>query len=162
MRQLGLRNLSEMQKSVGEVIIGNLDDSGYLQRDLSAMVDDLAFTQNIMVKEKEIEDVLHIIQDFDPAGVGARNLQECLKIQLDREDETEPGIALARLIIDRFFPEFTKKHYEKIMRRARIDEDELKEAIDQILKLNPKPGNSMGESSRTNQYVIPDFMIRNI
>jgi len=160
--QLGLRRLDEKQYEIGLNIIGNLDDSGYLQRDLNAMIDDLAFTQNITVTKPEIEEVLEVIQDFDPAGIGARNLQECLLIQL-RKKEHEPGyIQLARLIIDRYFNEFTKKHYDKIIKKARITEEDLKGAIEEILKLNPKPGNSMSETSRTNHYVIPDFIIHNM
>ncbi len=126
------------------------------------MVDDLAFSQNLIVTREEIEEVLVVIQDLDPAGVGARNLQECLLIQLDRNQDETRAVELARLIINRYFNEFTKKHYPKILKKAKITEDELKLAIDEILKLNPKPGNSMGETARTNQYVIPDFIIRNL
>ncbi|MBC8147932.1 MAG: RNA polymerase factor sigma-54, partial [Bacteroidetes bacterium] len=100
-----------------------------------------------------------IIQDFDPPGVGARSLKECLQLQLLRKNTEEPAIQLALLIIERFFNEFTKKHYEKIKKRANITTDDLKDAIEEILKLNPKPGNSLNESSKTNQYIIPDFII---
>ena len=160
--QLGLRMLNEKQLTIAETIIGNLDDSGYLQRDISAMVDDLAFSQNIQATEEEIQEVLGIVQEFDPSGVGARNLQECLLIQLHRKEE-EGGrpVELAILILEHYFNEFVKKHYEKIMKKARIDEEELKEALNEILKLNPKPGNSLGETVKTNQYVIPDFIIYN-
>ncbi|MCG8483006.1 MAG: RNA polymerase factor sigma-54 [Clostridia bacterium] len=159
--QLGLRKLSEKEYDIALTIIGNLDDSGYLQRGIEAMVDDLAFTQNISTDKDEILKILSIIQEFDPAGVGARNLQECLLIQLRKEDQEKPSIKLAMLIIDRYFNEFTKKHYEKIIKRSDSTEDELKEAIDEILKLNPKPGNSLSESAKTNHYVIPDFIIHN-
>lgn len=160
--QLGLRSLDEKQSVIGINIIGNLDDSGYLQRDINAMVDDLAFTQNMIVTRSEIEEVLEVIQDFDPAGIGARNLQECLLIQLNRIEDDSPEVRLARLLIERYFNEFTKKHYDKILKKAQITEEELKLAINEILKLNPKPGNSMSETTRTNHYVIPDFIIRNI
>jgi len=163
MAQLGLRRLSEKQLAIAKTIIGNLDDSGYLQRDLEAMVDDLAFTQNITTTPGEILEVLKIIQEFDPAGVGARDLQECLLIQLRRKQQDNPGLNLNLpiLIIEKYFNEFTKKHYDKIIKKTRISEEQLKEAIDEILKLNPKPGNSMSESVKTNQYVLPDFIITN-
>ena len=160
--QLGLRVKDEKQYLIGLNIIGNLDDAGYLQRDLAAMVDDLAFTQNIEVKEEEIREVLSIIQDLEPAGVGARSLQECLLIQLKKKENKNNGTNIAIQIVSRFFNEFTKRHYEKIMKRAKITEEELKEAMDEILMLNPKPGNSMSETSKTNHYVVPDFYIRNI
>lgn len=160
--QLGLRILDEKQKTIAETIIGNLDDSGYLQRDVNAMVDDLAFAQNISVSDDEILEVLSIIQEFDPSGVGARNLQECLLIQLRRKQNgNSPSIDLAITILDNYFNEFVKKHYDKIMKKARINEDDLKKALEEVLKLNPKPGNSLSETTKTNQYVIPDFMIHN-
>jgi len=160
--QLGLRILSEKQNAIAETIIGNLDDSGYLQRDINAMVDDLAFSQNLTVTDDEILEVLSIIQEFDPSGVGARNLQECLLIQLrKKQDVGTPAIDLAIVILESYFNEFVKKHYDKIMKKARIDEDELKDALAEILKLNPKPGNSLSETTKTNQYVIPDFIIHN-
>lgn len=160
--QLGLRYLNEKQQIIAETIIGNLDDSGYLQRDVMAMVDDLAFAQNIQTTDDEILEVLHIVQDLDPAGVGARNLQECLLIQLKRKhQEGQEDLSLAVQIIEHHFNEFVKKHYEKITKKARISEEQLKEALRQILKLNPKPGNSLSESIKTNQVIIPDFIIQN-
>ncbi len=159
--QLGMRHLTEKQAVIASTIIGNLDESGYLRRDLNAMVDDLSFSQNLMTTPAEIEETLKIIQDLDPPGVGARDLKECLLIQLRRLQEDEPEIdcTLPTIIIERYFDEFAKKHYDKIIRRARITEEQLKEAIETILRLNPKPGNSMAETSRTNQYVLPDFLI---
>ena len=159
--QLGLRVLNENEYLIGLNIIGNLDDAGYLSRNLDAMVDDLAFTQNIIINIEEILNVLKIIQEFDPAGIGARNLQECLLIQLQRKDNNDKVIKLAIHIIERYFNEFTKKHYDKIIKKANITEDELKAAINEILKLNPKPGNSLSETSKTNQYILPDFIIYN-
>lgn len=162
-QQLGLRNLNEEQMLIAKTIIGNLDDAGYLQRDLNAMVDDLAFTQNLTTTPEEILDILRIIQDLDPAGVGARNLRECLLIQLKRKQKEEgiEALDLPIMIIDRHFNEFTKKHYEKILKKAKIDQEQLKYAINEILKLNPKPGNSMSETVKTNQYISPDFMVNN-
>jgi len=161
--QLGIRSLSEKQIQIGKYIIGNIDDSGYIERSIDAIVDDLAFTQNIMTDKVEVESVLEVIQEFDPAGVGARNLQECLMIQLKRKQKENPSetLELAIKIIRRYFNEFTKKHYTKIMKRAEITEVQLKEAIDEILTLNPKPGNSLSETTRTNHYIIPDFSITN-
>ncbi len=162
-QQLGLRQLDEHKLQIGIYIIGNIDDSGYLERSTDSIVDDLAFTQNITTNKKEVEDVLHFIQGFDPAGVGARNLQECLMIQLKRKEQETPteALELAKKIIGRYFNEFTKKHYQKIMKRAEVDEDQLKEAMAIILELNPKPGNSLSETSRSNHYIIPDFTISN-
>jgi RNA polymerase sigma-54 factor len=160
--QLGLRKLDEKQYQIGMTIIGNLDDAGYLQREPSAMVDDLAFSQNIITDKYEIMEVLRVIQDFDPAGVGARNLQECLILQLQRAEDTGPETELAITILERYFNEFTRKHYDKILKKARITEEQLKGAMEEILKLNPKPGNTLSETSRINQYVIPDFIIQNV
>jgi RNA polymerase sigma-54 factor len=159
--QLGLRELTDKQYQIGLTIIGNLDDAGYLQRDPDAMTDDLAFAQNLEVTKAEILEVLKVIQDLDPPGIGARNLQECLLIQLRREHRTRE-VELAELILERNFDEFTRKHYDKILKKARISENDLKGAIQEILKLNPKPGDSVSETSRLNNYVIPDFTVRNI
>ncbi|MCF8230030.1 MAG: RNA polymerase factor sigma-54 [Bacteroidales bacterium] len=161
MTQLSLRPLNEKQHQIGEYIIGNLDDSGYLHRDITSMIDDLAFTQNIEASEDEIIEVLKVIQDFDPAGVGARNLQECLLLQLKREENGNEDLKNAELILERYFNEFTKKHYDKILKKSEMSQEELKNALEIILKLNPKPGNTMSESARTNHYVIPDFIIYN-
>jgi len=141
-------------------MVGNLDDSGYLTRQLEAMVDELAFLQNIDTNVKELEEVLSIIQELDPPGVGARTLRECLLIQLRRKPETE-SVRLAIYILERCFDEFSKKHYHKILKKAHTTEKKLKDAIDEILKLNPKPGGSLAETSRENQYVVPDFFIYN-
>jgi len=159
--QINHQGFTERQSEIAKIIIGNIDDSGYLQRDLEAMVDDLLFALNMEVTVKEIEAVLKVIQTFDPIGVGARNLQECLLIQLKRKDVEDENIALAIRIIERYFDAFTKKHYDKILKKAQIDESQLKLAIEEILKLNPKPGNSLGETTKVNHYIIPDFVITN-
>jgi RNA polymerase sigma-54 factor len=159
--QLGVRDLTEHQLEIALHIIGNLDDSGYLNRDISAMVDDLAFTQNIQTTRDEIFEILKLIQELDPPGVGGRNLQECLLIQLRKIEEPSKNVENAMLILERYFNEFTKKHYEKILKKAKITEDELKLAIEEILKLNPKPGNSLSETTKTNHYILPDFIIFN-
>ncbi len=162
-QQLGLRNLDEKKYNIGLYIIGNIDDSGYLQRSVESIVDDLAFMQNIDTTKEEVEEVLKIIQDFEPLGVGARDLRESLLIQMRKkyEENPSPEKELALKILDKYFNEFTKKHYSKIIKRLDITEDDLKKAVDEILKLNPKPGNSLSETTKTNQYIIPDFTITN-
>lgn len=159
--QIGLRNLSEKEAVIADTIIGNIDDDGYIRRELPALVDDLAFGYNVMVTEAEIEDVLFVIQDFEPAGVGARDLQECLLLQLERKHHGDISIYTAKKIIETSFDEFTKKHYKKIKKKFEIGDDDLKDAIDQITKLNPKPGNSLKESTNSQnfQQIIPDFIL---
>lgn len=159
--QLSMLGLDDKQFMIATNLIGNLDDSGYLMRDISAMVDDFAFSQNIETTEKEIVEVLEIIQELDPPGIAARSLQECLLIQLKRIDEQTPAIALAYRILETQFERFTKKHYDKILEKLNITEEQLKHAIDEILNLNPKPGNSVGSASKLNHYIIPDFIIHN-
>jgi len=161
--QLRMRNLSELESQIGTYIIGNIDDSGYLQRSVDAIVDDLAFSQNLDVNKEDVRSVLSVIQQFDPLGVGAVDLKECLLIQLNRAMDENPSdkLKLAIKIISRYFNDFTKKHYQKIMKRAEINETQLKEAMDEILKLNPKPGNSLSETTKSNHYIIPDFTITN-
>lgn len=160
--QLGLRDLTEKQYQIGLTIIGNLDDAGYLQRDPAAMSDDLAFSQNIHASQEEILEVLEVVQDLDPPGIGARNLQECLIIQLRRQEKRTQESELAESLLERYFDEFTRKHYDKIVKKARITEEQLKGANQEILRLNPKPGDSVSETSRHDNYVIPDFSVRNI
>ena len=161
--QLSYRHLNELETQIGNYIIGNIDDSGYLQRSVDAIVDDLAFTQNIDISKQEVEKVLDVIQQFDPAGIGAIDLKECLLIQINRQLEDSPSdkLELAKKIITRYFNDFTKKHYQKIIKRAMISDEQLREAMDVILKLNPKPGNSLSETSKENHYIIPDFTITN-
>ncbi len=160
--QIGLRSLTEEQEILAQYILGNIDEDGYLRRKLENIVDDLAFSQNISTTEEKLHEVLRIIQDLDPAGVGARDLQECLLLQIERKDLEDPVVKRARHILKYFFQEFTKKHYEKIVTRMNISEDELKEGIDEILKLNPKPGSSFSDPlNKTIQHIIPDFILDN-
>ena len=159
--QLGLSNLNEEEKLIAEYIIGNIDEDGYLRRDLLSISDDLAFHRNIDVKLKDLERYLDIIQDFDPPGIGARDLQECLLLQIMRKKGTDSTCLAARIIQDSF-EEFTKKHYDKIQRKYEITDEELKDAIDEILKLNPKPGSSYSNPmSKSNQVIVPDFLLDN-
>ena len=162
LQQLGLRDLPEKQMKIAEYIIGNIDDDGYLRRELSAIADDLVFQAGQDVDEKEIEEVLAIIQDFDPAGVGARNLQECLLLQLNRKEPTA-GVEMATRILTEYFEEFTRKHYDKIMRGLNISEAILKKAIHEIIALDPKPCSSWGGSMEVAMsQVIPDFLVEAI
>jgi RNA polymerase sigma-54 factor len=159
-QQLGMKFLDERTYQIALHMIGNLDDSGYLNRELDSMVDDLAFLQNIETSKEELSKILKIIQEFDPAGVGARTLKECLLLQLKRKTQKE-SVQNAILLLERYFDEFTKKHYDKIVKKSRLTEQMLKEAVDEVLKLNPKPGNSVSESDKSNFYIIPDFIIFN-
>lgn len=162
--QLGTRNLSDLQKKIAEYIIGNIDDDGYLRRDIENIVDDLAFGAGIEVSPEEVEKLLKIIQEFEPVGVGARDLQECLLLQIHHKLENNPeseSLKNAESILKESFEEFSRKHYEKITRRLRLSEEALKEAVDEILKLNPKPGGILGDSSyaQNANKIIPDFML---
>ncbi len=156
LEQLSVQSLTDHQKLIAEQIIGNIDDSGYLRRELDAMLDDLAFTQNIMSSKEELEELLEVIQEFEPAGVGARDLRECLLIQLERKQSND-ALQFAFDIVYDHFDAFTKKHYSKIIKKTDCSEDDLKNAIDEILKLNPKPGNSLKQSSKSVDAVVPDF-----
>jgi RNA polymerase sigma-54 factor len=158
--QLGLRDLTEKQKTLGEYILGNIDEDGYLRRELINIVDDLAFLQNVETSERELEEVLKIIQDLEPVGVGARTLRECLLLQIEKRDNSQPSMNLAHTILDSYFEEFTKRHYAKIITRLGITENELKAAIDEVLKLNPKPGGVYSDPfNKTSQPIIPDFIL---
>jgi len=158
--QLSLRDLTEKQKILGEYILGNIDEDGYLRRELINIVDDLAFLQNVETTESELEEVLKIIQDLEPAGVGARTLRECLLLQIEKRDNTQPSMKLAYTILDLYFEEFTKRHYDKIISRLGITEAELKSAIEEVLKLNPKPGGVYSDPfNKTSQPIIPDFIL---
>lgn len=159
--QLGLLSLSDSQMDLANYIIGNIDEDGYLRRDLMAISDDLAFNMNLDISEQELADILTEIQQFDPPGVGARDLKECLMLQLKRKESS--GLDLASTIVKDFFEEFTKKHYIKIQNKLDISEEELKEGIEQILKLNPKPGSSHSNPlNRANQHIVPDFLLESI
>jgi RNA polymerase sigma-54 factor len=158
--QIGLRDLNEKQKILAEYIIGNIDEDGYLRRDLVNIVDDLAFLQNVETNEKELEEVLKVIQDLEPVGVGARSLKECLLLQLRKRDDSQPFVKLARDIIGSFFEEFSKRHYDKILTKLGISETNLKSAVDEILKLNPKPGGGYNDQfNKSSQPIIPDFIL---
>ncbi len=159
--QLGMKALDDREYQIALNLIGNLDDDGYLRRDLSSIVDDIAFSQNITTTETELNELLKIIQDFDPAGVGARDLQECLLIQLRRIEVQTMIVELATEVVEKQMDEFSKKHYDKISKKLDIEDDLLKEVIQEILKLNPRPGNSMADGQKSFQQVIADFIMIN-
>ena len=157
--QLGFSQLDDRSKTLAGFIIGSLDGDGYLRRDLGALSDDIAFRQGIETNEEELEQLLYKIQEFEPAGVGARSLQECLLLQMDTPNPTHEE-ELAKEILENYFTEFTKKHYQKIMSRLSIDEEELKGAINEILRLNPRPGGQIDDSyTEQSQQVVPDFLL---
>jgi RNA polymerase sigma-54 factor len=159
--QLGMVKFTEEQQQLAEYIIGNIDDDGYLRRDLVAISDDLAFNMNIEISEDELLNILKVIQEFDPPGVGARDLRECLLIQLNKKKGDEQHTSFK--ILSDFFDEFTKKHYSKIQSKLELSDKELKDAIDHILKLNPKPGSSYSNPlNKSNQHIVPDFMLESI
>ncbi len=158
--QVVMAMLDEQDTILAEQIIGNIDEDGYLRRELEAMVDDVAFAHNILTDEMSLGRILKMIQELDPAGVGARDLRESLMIQLSRKDFGREEIRIAYRILDEMFEEFTKKHYDKIQRKFNIREEELRDALDEILKLNPKPGSSFSNNlNKGNQTIIPDFIL---
>ncbi len=159
--QIGLHKFTDKQYIIASTIIGNLDESGYLCREIPALADDLAFNQAIEATHDEILEVLRVVQTFEPAGIAARSLQECLLIQLENKSDRTYTTDLAAIIIKFYFDEFSKKHYEKILQKGNISEEELREAIAEIQRLNPKPGITISEVSRDSQYIIPDFLITN-
>jgi RNA polymerase sigma-54 factor len=158
--QLHLLDLDDHEWQIADQLIGSIDDDGYLRRELDAIVDDLAFQKNLTTTVEEIEEVLRTIHRFDPSGVGARNLQECLQIQLERKEQNA-NVKMALKIINTQFDAFTKKHYDKLLKSLDIDEATLKAAIDIILHLNPKPGGASETSSVNHQTIIPDFTVEN-
>lgn len=157
--QLNTFYLNDKEWSIAEFLVGSVDESGYMRRPVADIMDDLAFTQNVYVEQDTIEKVLKIVQDMDPPGVAARSLEECLLIQLHRKDPT-PAIELAITLLERSFDHFTKKHYNKLLQKHNITEEQLKEAITEIEKLNPKPGGSYAGSNKIIEHIVPDFSIR--
>ena len=163
LQQLGMLKLDNKRKAIAEQVVGSIDDDGYLRRENSAIVNDLAFRQNIDSSEAEVEEVIELIQHFDPPGICARDLQECLLIQLRHKQKTNSSLDIeqAIVILEKYFDEFTKKHYEKIQRSLSLDDEQLKAIIQQIIKLNPKPGGNVGSVNKAETYIVPDFFILN-
>ncbi len=161
LNQLGLIELDERTQKIAEQIVGSIDDDGYLRREISSISDDLAFRQNILSSEVEIEALIKKIQQFDPPGICARDLKECLILQLKRKLKEGKEVEIAMQVLEKYFDEFTKKHYEKIQRGLGLTDEQLKAVINQIIRLNPKPGGNIGEGNKAESYVIPDFFIFN-
>lgn len=161
MNQLGLLELDQRNTTIAEQIIGSLDDDGYLRSDISSLVDDMAFRQGLEVTEKEVTDLLLQIQQFDPPGIAARSLQECLLLQLKRKESEGESVKQAIQILSKYFDEFTKKHYDRIQRSMGITDVQLKDIIGQIIRLNPKPGGNFSSGSQVENFIIPDFYVVN-
>jgi RNA polymerase sigma-54 factor len=159
MQQLNTYRLDEEEKEIAQFLVGSVDENGYIRRELQDIVDDLAFTQNVYTSEDKVEKVLKVVQELDPAGVAARDLQECLLIQLERKEQT-PSVALAIDILDDSFDHFSKKHYKKLIQKFDITEDQLRDAIHEIEGLNPKPGGTYSGNNRIVEHVVPDFAIK--
>lgn len=159
LNQLNTFILSEQDREIAEFLVGSIEDSGYIRRSIQDIVDDMAFTQGIYTDEPTVEKVLSIVQQLEPSGVGARDLQECLLIQLKHKTPTDSA-ALATQIIEEQFEAFSKKHYEKLLQKYDVSKEALKKAIEEIEKLNPKPGGSFDSSSRTVEHIVPDFTIK--
>ncbi len=159
MQQLSTYRMDEEEEEIAHFLVGSVDESGYIRRELQDIVDDLAFTQNVYTTEDKVEKVLKIVQELDPAGVAARDLQESLLIQLERKEQN-PSVALAIEIIEDSFDHFSKKHYKKLIQKFDITEDQLRDAIHEIEGLNPKPGGTYSGNNRIVEHVVPDFAIK--
>ncbi|MGK0385763.1 MAG: RNA polymerase sigma-54 factor [Patiriisocius sp.] len=159
MQQLNTYRLKESEKEIAKFLVGSVDESGYIRREIADIVDDLAFTQNVYTTEEEVEHVLEKVQELDPSGVGARDLQECLVLQLKRKEQT-PQVTLAMGILEEAFDHFSKKHYKKLLQKFSISEDQLREAIHEVESLNPKPGGAISSNTRMVEHVVPDFAIK--
>ncbi|NNF01760.1 MAG: RNA polymerase factor sigma-54 [Bacteroidia bacterium] len=157
--QLGVVNITDEEEAIAEHLIGSIDEDGYLRRELIAIVDDLQFSMGISTSEEELLRLLKVIQNFDPPGIGARDLRECLLLQLERKRNHKVAIENATEILRTHMDAFSKKHYSKISRSMQLSDEELKDAIDEILKLNPRPGNTFSDSRRSVQHIVPDFII---
>ena len=158
--QLGYRNLSEREMKLATYLVGSIDEDGYLRRELDAIADDIAFTLGIETTAEELERLLDVIHDLEPAGIGARNLRECLLLQMGQPPMNTPARRLARRILTDYFDEFVKKHYEKLISRLQVSEEEFRDAIAEIRRLTPKPGNLYAEGGTdTTPYIVPDFIL---
>jgi RNA polymerase sigma-54 factor len=163
-QQLSLLQLNEKDQIIAEQIVGSIDDDGYLRRETAAIVNDLAFKQNIEATDEEVEKIISLIQQFDPPGIGARNLQECLFNQLHQKQKKKPSklTHAAMAVIEQHFEEFSKKHYEKIQNSLELTDEQMKKVINEIIRLNPRPGSAYSSMNKAEYYVIPDFFIQNI
>lgn len=160
-KQIGMLELDDRRETIARQLIGSIDDDGYIRREMEAIVDDLAFSQNVIAEVDELNEILDLIQELEPAGVGARDLRECLLLQMNKKSASPETVMAAKILKD-YFEEFSKKHYEKLQRQLKADDAGFKAAVEEILKLNPKPGGTAASaSSKMHQYIIPDFTILN-
>jgi RNA polymerase sigma-54 factor len=157
--QLNTFILNDEERDIAEFLVGSIDDMGYIRRSTSDLVDDMAFTQGLYTTEKQVEAILHIIHELEPTGVGARDLQECLLLQLKHKTPTE-SVDLATAIIEQQFDSFVRKHYDKLIQKFNISNEQLRNAIHEIERLNPKPGGSFSGNNKITENVVPDFTIR--
>lgn len=160
--QLGLQDLTEHERGLAEYVIGNIDEEGYLRRTAEAMVDDIVFQAGVQTTDEEMHHIVKVIQQFDPPGVGASGLQECLVLQLDRKIQTRE-VELAKKVVNDFFEEFSKRHYDKIMKALTIDDETMKNVVNEIIRLNPKPGNAWSGNvlEKSMSTIVPDFILEN-
>ena len=159
--QLGYSDLKGDDRKIAMFVIGSIDDDGYLRRDIESLTDDIAFRLNIETTPEHVEKILKVIQEFEPVGVGARDLRECLLLQLRVKEQT-PERKRAEEILENYFEEFSRKHYDKIMARTGMNKDELKDAVDEIVHLNPRPGGQIDDSYvEQAQQIVPDFILEN-
>jgi len=161
LEQLSLRGLNDRDFEIASYLIGNIDEDGYLRRELESIVDDLAFSQNIITHESDILRLLQVVQQLDPPGIGARSLQECLLIQLQRKEHQTVELKTAAIIIRDCMEDFSRKHYDRILKKLELEETELRDAMKEILRLNPKPGNSQYDNQKNTQHITPDFILTN-
>src|SRR5690554_594918 len=159
LNQLNTFILSDNEREIAEFLVGSIDDTGYIRRSIQDLVDDMAFTQGIYTDEETVERIMLIVQELEPSGVGARDLQECLLLQLKRKTPSD-SIEMAMDIIENQFDAFTKKHYEKLLQKYGVSQEQLRKAIDEIERLNPKPGGSYAASNKMIEHIVPDFTIR--
>lgn len=159
LNQLNTFILSDTEREIAEFLVGSIDDMGYIRRSVQDLVDDMAFTQGIYTDEKTVERILQIVQELEPSGVGARDLQECLLLQLKRKTPTD-SVEMAIDIIENQFDAFTKKHYDKLLQKYGVSQEQLRKAIDEIERLNPKPGGAYSGNTKNIEHIVPDFTIR--
>ncbi|PSR06038.1 MAG: RNA polymerase sigma-54 factor, partial [Bacteroidetes bacterium SW_10_40_5] len=159
-QQLGATELSEREENLARHLIGTIEEDGYLRRPLKSIAYDLAFLHNIRTNEEELHQVMKIIQSFDPPGVGARDLRECMLIQLERKQEQDDNVELAKQVVSNYMKHLANKHYERLMKALKIDREQLKEVLEVITHLNPKPGE--GSQNLKAEYINPDFIVTNL
>lgn len=162
--QIYLTKMNKADRHIAKFVVGNIDDDGYLRRTVEELVDDLSFREGLVVSEDKMQEIVDAVKEFDPVGVGAYDLQECLLIQLDRKEEVTSGVELAKKILTHYFDAFYRHQFDKIGQRLQVSEEELKEAMNEIVRLNPRPGNAWSGTlvDRNQSIVIPDFIVEQV